>query len=171
MAQLPTRQISLLAIALAVAIMLAATAGIAAAEASDSVFASEVDKEFTIWCKQYAYDPAVIEVQQGDRVRLNIKSVDVEHGYYIDGYAVNVKVNPEAPKSVVFVADKVGTFKVRCSVACGPFHPFMAGKLVVRGSPDLLPWALVIGTAFLSVVSLGLPAYILWHRNKADGNN
>jgi heme/copper-type cytochrome/quinol oxidase subunit 2 len=43
-----------------------------------------------------------------------------------------MKVRHAELKVLEFVADKPGAFKVRCSVACGPMHPFMIGKLVVE---------------------------------------
>ncbi len=167
------RQISFLMVVVVVAaILLMITAGVAMTRTSladDSELASEqVDKEFTIWARQFDFTPAVITVQQGDYVRVNLKTADVVHGWYIDGYAVNIKVSGDKTESVEFVADKAGTFKIRCSVTCGPFHPFLAGKFVVEQSPNIIPWLIIAGVAAVAVVSVGILASQLWLRNRRN---
>ena len=166
------RQISLMVVVVVAAILLMITAGVAMTRTSladDSESASgPVDKEFTIWARQHDYIPAVITVQQGDHVRVNLKTADVSHGWYIDGYDINIKVSGGETQSVEFVADKAGTFKIRCSVTCGPFHPFMSGKFVVRQSPNILPWLIIAGVAAVAVVSVGILASQLWWRNRKD---
>jgi cytochrome c oxidase subunit 2 len=166
------RQISLMAAVVVAAILLMTTVGVAmtgTSLASDSEPASgSVDKEFTIWARQFDFIPAVITVQQGDYVRLNLKNADVAHGLYIDGYDINIKANGGETKSVEFVADKAGTFKIRCSVTCGPFHPFVAGKFVVQQSPNIIPWLIIAGVVAVVAVSLGILASQLWWRNRRD---
>ncbi len=167
------RQISLMVVVVVAAILLMITAGVAMTRTSladDSEPASgQIDKEFTIWARQFDFTPAVITVQQGDYVRVNLKTADVAHGFYIDGYDVNVKVTWGETKSVEFVADKAGTFKIRCSVSCGPFHPFMAGKFVVEQSPNIVPWLIIAGVTAASVLSVGIPAFQLWRNRRNKG--
>lgn len=126
-------------------------------------------KEFTIVAKQFAYDPAVITVPYGARVTIKLESHDVEHGFYLDGYGINVKFDIDNPQTVTFIANKVGTFKYRCSNPCGPFHPFMRGKLVVEPKTNFIPWAMGFGTVGVSAAFVGGPAFVLWRKNKADG--
>lgn len=154
------------------AILLMITAGVAMtrtslADDSESV-SGQVDKEFTIWARQFDFTPAVITVQQGDHVRVNLKTADVAHGWYIDGYDINIKVSGGDTTSVEFVADKAGTFKIRCSVTCGPFHPFLAGKFVVQQSPNILPWLIIAGVAAVAMVSVGGFAVQLWWKNRRN---
>jgi plastocyanin len=125
--------------------------GAAAAVSPAGVLAQDGEndgvKEFHIKLKRYEYSPSVIKVQQGDRVRLVVEGVDLEHGLYIDGYDIDVKVQHAEQKTLEFVADKPGAFKIRCSVVCGPMHPFMTGKLVVE--PNNRFWA-AVGLGFLT---------------------
>ncbi len=108
--------------------------------------------EFHVKLKRFEYDPQVIKVKKGDTVRLTIESIDIEHGFYIDGYDIDVRVRHAEQKVVEFKADKTGAYRIRCSVMCGPLHPFMVGKLVVEpnnrflgsiGLSLLLPFALL----------------------------
>lgn len=166
------RQISLIAAVVVVAVLLVAATGVALTGislANDSESAAgPVDREITIWARRFEFIPAVITVQQGDHVRLNFKTADVSHGLFIDGYDVNIKVNGDETVSIEFVADKAGTFKLRCSATCGPFHPFMAGKFVVEQSPNTTPWLIIAGVAAVAVLSVGIPASQLQRRNRRD---
>lgn len=94
-------------------------------------------RELRIAASQYEFGPAVISVNQGDRVTIELVSTDVVHGLYLDGYDLEVTADPGQTASLSFIADKSGTFRFRCSVTCGPLHPFMIGKLKV-GNNTLL---------------------------------
>jgi heme/copper-type cytochrome/quinol oxidase subunit 2 len=100
------------------------------------------------------FTPAVISVNPGDSVTVELVSNDVVHGLYLDGYGMSVEADPGQPAALTFVADRHGTFRFRCSVTCGPLHPFLIGKLQV-GSRDLLWRAAAI--AGLITAALGWP--------------
>lgn len=88
-------------------------------------------RTFQITAKKYAFEPAVIEVNQGDRVVLEITSTDGTHGFGIDALNIN-KALPEGKTVVVeFLADKKGEFTIRCTQYCGWGHAGMKAKLIV----------------------------------------
>ena len=91
---------------------------------------SEV-KEFKITAKQFQFNPATIEVNKGDKVRLIVTSVDVPHGISIPEYGINKRLDPGKPVTIEFTADKQGTFTAFCSVFCGSGHSNMKGKIIV----------------------------------------
>lgn len=86
---------------------------------------------------QFSFAPAEVQVNRGDTVVIQLTSTDVVHGLYVDGYGVSVEADPGKTESLTFVADRPGSFRLRCSVTCGALHPFMIGKLTV-GSPSTL---------------------------------
>ena len=88
-------------------------------------------KEFTMTAKNWEFNPSAITVNQGDTVRITIKSIDVDHGLAIPDFNVNVKLKPGDIKTVEFVADKKGEFRFYCNVYCGPGHREMEGTLIV----------------------------------------
>jgi polyferredoxin len=110
----------------------------------------------TLEARSFAFEPAVIQVNQSDRVILELNSVDVTHGVYIDGYEVEAVSEPGHKGRLDFVADRVGKFKYRCSLACGPLHPFMIGELIVR--PNIPYWR---GVALALLAAVGSVVY-LW---------
>ncbi len=105
-------------------------------------------------------EPAVIRVNEGDRVVLELESTDVTHGIYVDGYELKAESEPGHPARIEFIADRVGKFKYRCSVACGTLHPFMVGELVV--SPNLPYWR---AAALVLLATVGSVVY-LWRADR-----
>ena len=76
---------------------------------------------------------------------LTATSLDVVHGMYLEGYDIDVTIEPlrrevqvrrgnkppESIREVVFTAERGGKFRYRCSKTCGVMHPFMVGELIV----------------------------------------
>ncbi len=104
--------------------------------------------------REFAFEPAQIHVQKGDTVTIHLQSLDAAHGLFIDGYGVDMHVEPGKSAEVTFVADQPGKFKIRCSIACGPLHPFMTGELNVEPDSPLLR-----AIAAMLIVSVGAFVY------------
>lgn len=88
-------------------------------------------RTITIDARQFEFAPHRIHINQGDRVIINFTASDVVHGFYLDGYGIQERVEPGVTKQIEFVAERTGKFRYRCSVSCGSLHPFMIGELVV----------------------------------------
>ena len=108
-----------------------------------------VSHDLHIAASQFEFSPAIISVNQGDQVTIELVSTDVVHGLYLDSYDLEVTADPGQAATLSFIADTSGTFRFRCSVICGPLHPFMIGKLNV-GNNTLL-WR-GIGLAVFAVL-------------------
>lgn len=89
-------------------------------------------RQVTMTAEQFSFDPPVLRVNRGDRVLLTLQAADVVHGFYLEGYDVQTRVEPGISQQVEFIADRTGKYRYRCSVSCGTLHPFMSGELVVR---------------------------------------
>lgn len=89
-------------------------------------------KDFNVSAFQFGFKPNTIEVNQGDRVVINLSSKDVTHGFYLEAYGINVPVKKGSPTKISFIADKKGKFPFICSVYCGSGHGHMQGLLVVK---------------------------------------
>jgi len=114
---------------------------------------SNVERVFRIEAGEFAYSPAVLRVNPGDRVTIELASTDVVHGIYVDSYDESVTADPGQPAMLSFTADRPGTFRLRCSVTCGALHPFMTGKLQV--GPNLLFFR-GVGLAFVALLGVFL---------------
>jgi cytochrome c oxidase subunit II len=89
-------------------------------------------QRLTLDAQQFEYMPGRLEVNQGDTVIITLTASDVTHGFYLDGYGLEQRVTPGVSREIMFTADQPGKFRYRCSVSCGPLHPFMIGELVVN---------------------------------------
>jgi heme/copper-type cytochrome/quinol oxidase subunit 2 len=99
--------------------------------------AAPAEHRLRVEASSFAFAPAVLSVNPGDRVTIELVSTDVVHGLYLDGYGLSVSADPGQTAYLSFIAERPGTFRFRCSVTCGALHPFMIGKLKV-GYDDLL---------------------------------
>jgi len=88
--------------------------------------------EFTMTAKNYEFDPGVITVKKGEKVRLIITATDCDHEFRLDAFDINQVLKKGDPETIEFTADKAGTFEFKCSVYCGKGHRRMKGKLVVE---------------------------------------
>jgi len=109
------------------------------------------ERTFRIEARQFAYSPSEIEVHPGDRVTIQLLSTDVVHGLYIDGYGISVEADPGQSAALTFIANKTGSFRLRCNVTCGAMHPFMIGKLKVGMNEWLFR---AFGLASLGIVAV-----------------
>ncbi len=117
----------------------------------------EETKEFYIKARQYAYEPPKITVNKGDEVHIKLASLDVIHGFFLEGYDIDAQIEPGIQKfklrhpsqgrefvdvnEIVFLADHTGKFRFRCSHTCGTMHPFMQGEMIVKPNYPFLAGA------------------------------
>lgn len=87
---------------------------------------------------QYFFKPKVIEVKKGDKVILEVESkmsqspVFPMHSLSIPGYELRWELPKDKITLIEFTADKAGEFPFECDIYCGPEHPEMQGKLIVK---------------------------------------
>lgn len=87
--------------------------------------------EITVNAKRFAFEPKIITVEQGQRVRMTITSTDVTHGFSLREYDIDEKITAGASKTFEFTAAGAGRFHFHCSIECGDGHETMMGTLVV----------------------------------------
>ena len=90
-------------------------------------------RSFEVVATRWKFEPEVLEVDEGDRVVLRMRSADTAHGLAIKEFKVK-KDLPDTGEEITveFVASKAGTFRMECSEYCGKGHSKMRGRLVVR---------------------------------------
>lgn len=88
--------------------------------------------EIQMTAKKYEFNPSVVTVKKGERVKLIITATDRDHGFKLDAFKINQHLKKGEPATVEFTADKAGEFPFECSVICGLGHHRMKGKLVVE---------------------------------------
>jgi cytochrome c oxidase subunit II len=88
-------------------------------------------REIQVTAKKYEFNPAVIEVKQGEHIKLIITATDHDHGFECGDLHLNQILKKGKATTIEFTADKAGTFSFRCSHFCGMGHLKMKGKIVV----------------------------------------
>src|SRR6185503_16235212 len=93
--------------------LLAGVLAIASVNAQDQ---GPTAKPFVITLHRYAFDPARIEVNQDDLVKIELHSEDIAHSLTIDDYRISKRVSRDQPVTFEFRADRAGTFPYYCNL-------------------------------------------------------
>ena len=112
-----------------------------------------ISRNITIKARQYSYDPENIKVNIGDTLHIKLVSLDVFHGFYLEGYDIDAEIQANIKtfkirhpsqgfiwkdtNEIVLITTKTGKYRYRCSHTCGTMHPFMQGELIVSPNNTL----------------------------------
>ena len=86
--------------------------------------------EVQVVAKQFAFEPAVIQVTAGEPVRLVIRSADRVHGFAIRELNIDVQIPRSGNVIVEFTAPRAGRYEIACSEFCGSGHGHMKAAIV-----------------------------------------
>jgi cytochrome c oxidase subunit 2 len=73
-------------------------------------------------------------------VKVNLKSVDVLHSFYVPAYRVKQDVLPNLDTYVWFQPVDTGVFDIFCAEYCGERHAYMMTKVVVVPEAEFNEW-------------------------------
>ncbi|MDE3155762.1 MAG: cupredoxin domain-containing protein [Acidobacteriota bacterium] len=90
------------------------------------------ERQFNVTAKRYTFEPARIEVNQGDVIKITLKTADIPHSFTIDAYRIAKRVSPGHPITFEFRADQAGTFPYYCNLTIEEGCKKMKGELVVK---------------------------------------
>lgn len=112
--------------------------------------------------RQFGFTPERIYLQIGDKVIFKITSLDVTHGFYIDGFDIKESILPGETKEIGPIEfNQPGKFKLRCATPCGPLHPFMVADIIVEPN-----YSLYIFFSAIAIVTLTTITYIATRPSK-----
>jgi len=75
--------------------------------------------------------PPTLVIPKGERVKFNITSTDVVHGFWIPAFMIQIQNLPGVKNHIEFTANKLGTYPGRCNILCGRAHSQMLFKVKV----------------------------------------
>jgi cytochrome c oxidase subunit 2 len=75
--------------------------------------------------------PPTLVLPVGERVKFNITSTDVVHGFWIPAFMIQIQNLPGVKNNIEFTAKKIGTYPGRCNILCGRSHSQMLFKVKV----------------------------------------
>ncbi|MBD3410442.1 MAG: cytochrome c oxidase subunit II [Ignavibacteriales bacterium] len=73
-------------------------------------------------------------------VALDLKSLDVNHSFYIPTFRFKMDVLPNKDNETWFKAEDVGEFDIACAEYCGLEHSYMYSKVVVMPEAAYKAW-------------------------------
>ena len=103
---------------------------------------------------QFGWDPEIITIDAGEKVIFRVEGDKVvAHGFYIDGQDFQMYIPPLETVDVgPIVFNTPGKVKIRCSVTCGPLHPFMVADIIVE--PNYPYFAFLISSIAVGGITL-----------------
>lgn len=122
----------LLALAGATAALVAGAAYLALQEPP----AAEEPRVIEVETSRYTFAPGKDEpivVAAGETVTFRVTSLDVTHGFAIEGLHAGVEVPPGETVEVTVRFGAPGEHRIYCTVFCGADHPSHKGTVVVTG--------------------------------------
>ncbi|MDO3675984.1 cytochrome c oxidase subunit II [Paenibacillus ehimensis] len=91
------------------------------------------DKEYEAILVAFAfgYNPDKLEIPAGSKVRFQVTSSDVVHGFQVNGTTINMMAVPGEVNHFSYTFDKPGEYLVLCNEYCGAAHEVMMMKIIV----------------------------------------
>jgi cytochrome c oxidase subunit 2 len=89
-------------------------------------------RQVSVSARRYAFEPARIEVQQDDLVKIRFTAEDIAHSFTVDQYRIAKRAGAGQTVTFEFRADQPGTFPYYCNLAIDDGCRKMKGELVVK---------------------------------------
>jgi cytochrome c oxidase subunit 2 len=94
-------------------------------------------REIELKAYQFGWEPDTIVVQKGQPVRIKINSLDVPHGFEVEGlmipgWDIDMPIHPGEVEVIEYTPEKEGVWTFICTVYCGQDHSDMSGKFVIK---------------------------------------
>ncbi len=89
-------------------------------------------RSFSVVARKYVFEPARIEVDQNDLVKVTLASSDIAHSFTVDAYRIAKRVGGGKTVTFEFRADQSGAFPIYCNLRQDDRCREMHGELVVH---------------------------------------
>jgi cytochrome c oxidase subunit 2 len=103
----------------------------------------EVSAQMFAWIFIYDNDKESeneLVVPVGKAIKLNIKSIDVVHSFFLPAFRIKVDAVKGLPTYAWFFADRVGEYDIQCTEYCGVNHSAMVAKLKIVPQEEFDAW-------------------------------
>lgn len=94
------------------------------------------------WSFQYPNGKQTTElyVPLGKPMKLDIRSQDVVHGFYVAPFRLKIDALPNRDTYTWFEATKLGAYDIQCTVICGVKHSEMLSRVLVVPEEEFRAW-------------------------------
>jgi len=73
-------------------------------------------------------------------VVLNLKSIDVNHAFYVPKFRIKKDVYPSQTRTAWFNAKETGSYDIACAEYCGLNHSYMYSKVHIMPEKEFIAW-------------------------------
>ncbi len=87
---------------------------------------NNADVEIKVNALRFGYSPDIINVKQGEVVKISINNTDTPHGIRIPDLEIS------GENSIEFIAETPGEYTWYCYIPCGDGHKEMQGKIIIE---------------------------------------
>ena len=91
---------------------------------------------FTVAARRYAFEPATLEVHQGDLVQITLRTQDIAHSFVIDALRVARRATGDRAVTFEMFVEQAGVFPFYCNLTLEDGCREMRGRLVVAPAAD-----------------------------------
>ncbi len=84
-----------------------------------------------ITARRFEFSPKEITIRQGETVRLQLRSEDVHHGFFVRPLGIDEEIVPGRTTEVVLTPKVAGRYTTICDHFCGAGHGAMKMTIVV----------------------------------------
>jgi cytochrome c oxidase subunit 2 len=96
------------------------------------------------WAWSFTYpngrQTAELVVALDKPVKLELRSLDVIHGFFVPAFRIKEDVVPGKHNYTWFQPTRLGSFDIECTVICGVNHAQMLSKVIVVPVPEFEAW-------------------------------
>ena len=110
---------------------LAVLAGLLAG-ASPRARADEGPRVIVITAKRFEFSPKEISLKKGETVKLQLKSEDVTHGFFLRPLGIDADIPAGQTAEVTVTPQEVGRYRAICDHFCGAGHGGMKMTIIVE---------------------------------------
>jgi cytochrome c oxidase subunit 2 len=95
--------------------------------------AMDAPRIIEVTARRFSFAPNEITAKAGERVVLEVKSVDFPHGMNFPDFKIRADLVPGRITRIELPVQRAGIYEFVCDNFCGDGHEEMHGKLVVTG--------------------------------------
>ena len=117
---------------------LAVVAGLLAT-ASPRARAEDGPRVIVITAKRFEFSPKEITLKKGETVKLQLKSEDVTHGFFLRPLGIDKDIPAGETAEVTVTPQEVGRYRAICDHFCGAGHGGMKMTIVVEEATGATP--------------------------------
>jgi cytochrome c oxidase subunit II len=96
------------------------------------------------WAWSFGYpngkQTTVLYAALGKPMKLDIRSVDVIHGFFVPAFRLKMDAVPGRVNTTWFQPTQIGAYDIECTVICGVNHSYMLSKVVVVPEDEFKAW-------------------------------